>query len=130
MQFTGRVVSTMTRYLGIRWTGADFQGGTMTVLDELTEPIVAAPMAGGGSTPELAAAVSNAGGLGFLAAGYLSADAVRDQLTRIRALTDRPFGLNLFVPERTRVDQAAVAEYAARLAAEATRYGVPLGDPV
>ncbi|MFI7677604.1 NAD(P)H-dependent flavin oxidoreductase [Actinophytocola sp. NPDC049390] len=99
------------------------------MLDGLDHPIVQAPMAGGGSTPELVAAVSNAGGLGFLAAGYLSADAVRDQITRTRALTDQPFGLNLFVPERTRVDDAAVAAYAAELAAEADRYGVALGDP-
>jgi len=40
------------------------------VLDELGTPIVLAPLAGGPSTPELAAAVSEAGGLGFLAAGY------------------------------------------------------------
>ncbi|HYQ62740.1 MAG TPA: nitronate monooxygenase [Actinophytocola sp.] len=102
----------------------------MTILDELPEPIVQAPMAGGGSTPELVAAVSNAGGLGFLAAGYLTADTVRDQLARTRELTAEPFGLNVFVPERSGVDAAAVAEYAERLRAEAERYGVPLGDPV
>lgn len=102
----------------------------MTILDELPEPIVQAPMAGGGSTPELAAAVSNAGGLGFLAAGYLKADVVRDQIATTRELTDRPFGLNVFVPERSAVDSAAVAAYADRLRAEAQRYGVSLGDPV
>ncbi len=101
----------------------------MTILDGLDHPIVQAPMAGGGSTPELAAAVSNAGGLGFLAAGYLTADAVRDQITRTRELTDQPFGLNVFVPERTTVDEAAVAAYAAELAGEADRYGVALGNP-
>ena len=41
------------------------------VLDRLAVPIVLAPLAGGPSTPELTAAVSNAGGFGFLAAGYL-----------------------------------------------------------
>ena len=46
------------------------------MLDRLTAPIVQAPLAGGASTPELAAAVSGAGGLGFLAAGYKTADAV------------------------------------------------------
>jgi nitronate monooxygenase len=61
-------------------------------------PIVLAPMAGGPSTPELCAAVSDAGGLGFLAAGYLSASALAERLERTRALTDRPFGVNLFVP--------------------------------
>jgi nitronate monooxygenase len=102
----------------------------MTILDELPEPIVQAPMAGGGSTPELVAAVSNAGGLGFLAAGYLTASAVRTQIDETRALTEKPFGLNVFTPERSQVDPDAVAVYQARLAAEAERYGVPLGDPV
>lgn len=101
----------------------------MTILDGLDHPIVQAPMAGGGSTPELVAAVSNAGGLGFLAAGYLTADAVRDQIARTRELTDQPFGLNVFVPERTTVDDTAVAAYAAELAGEADRYGVALGNP-
>lgn len=101
----------------------------MTIVEELAEPVVQAPMAGGGSTPELVAAVSNAGGLGFLAAGYLTADAVRTQLAKTRELTDRPFGLNVFVPETTTVDDAAVAGYAERLAAEAAKYGVPLGEP-
>lgn len=101
----------------------------MTILDGLDHPVVQAPMAGGGSTPELVAAVSNAGGLGFLAAGYLTADAVRDQITRTRELTSQPFGLNVFVPERSAVDDTVVAAYAAELAGEAGRYGVALGDP-
>jgi nitronate monooxygenase len=99
------------------------------IVEELAEPIVQAPMAGGGSTPELASAVSNAGGLGFLAAGYLTADAVRTQVRRTRELTDQPFGLNVFVPETTAADSAAVAAYAARLGEEAEKYGVALGDP-
>ena len=50
----------------------------MTILERLDHPVVLAPLAGGPSTPELAAAVSNAGGLGFLAFGYLSgAEAAR-----------------------------------------------------
>lgn len=102
----------------------------MNVLDGLAVPVVAAPMAGGVSTPELVAAVSEAGGLGFLAAGYLSADAVRAQLRATRELTGRPFGVNVFVPGDTAVADADVARYAERLAAEARRYGVDLGDPV
>jgi NAD(P)H-dependent flavin oxidoreductase YrpB (nitropropane dioxygenase family) len=42
------------------------------ILDELEAPIVLAPMAGGPTTPELVAAVSEAGGIGFLAFGYLA----------------------------------------------------------
>ncbi|WP_280266246.1 nitronate monooxygenase [Nocardia wallacei] len=74
------------------------------ILDELRTPIVLAPMAGGPSTPELAAAVSAAGGLGFLATGYLSADETADRIVRTRALLSEagadtaPFGVNLFVP--------------------------------
>jgi nitronate monooxygenase len=58
-------------------------------------PIVLAPM-GGPSTPELVAAVSGAGGLGILGAPYLSPAELRQAVARIRALTDRPFGVNLF----------------------------------
>lgn len=101
----------------------------MTIVEELARPIVAAPMAGGGSTPELASAVSNAGGLGFLAAGYLTAAAVRTQVQKTRELTDRPFGLNVFVPETSEVDPEAVRAYAERLRTEADRYGVDLGEP-
>lgn len=61
-------------------------------------PIVLAPLAGGPSTPELCAAVSEAGGLGFVAAGYLSAAALEERIARTRELTSRPFGVNLFVP--------------------------------
>lgn len=86
-------------------------------------------MAGGPSTPALTAAVSNAGGFGFLAAGYLSAEVVRSELLETRRLTSRPFGLNVFVPGAGAVDDAAVQRYAARLSAEAQRLGVELGLP-
>ncbi|WP_227984385.1 nitronate monooxygenase [Nocardia spumae] len=68
------------------------------ILDNLRTPIVLAPMAGGPSTPELAAAVGNAGGLGFLAAGYLSAADTATRITALRELSEAPFGVNLFVP--------------------------------
>lgn len=62
-------------------------------------PIIQAGMAGGVTTPELVAAVSNAGGLGTLGAGYMTPEQIRDAIRQIRAKTDRPFGVNLFVPE-------------------------------
>ena len=65
-------------------------------------------MAGGPSTVELAAAVSDAGGLGFLAAGYRTPSAVGDE---IAAMRDRAFGVNLFVPGPAEVDTAAVRRY-------------------
>ena len=67
-------------------------------LANLDHPIVLAPLGGGPSTPALAAAVSEAGGLGFLAAGYRKPDAVREEIEELRRLTSRPFGVNLFVP--------------------------------
>lgn len=59
-------------------------------------PIVQAPMGGGLTTPQLIAAVCNAGGLGSLAAAYLSPDQILDETRKIRALTDKPVNINLF----------------------------------
>jgi nitronate monooxygenase len=99
------------------------------VLEQLAVPIVQAPMAGGPSTPELAAAVSQAGGLGFVAAGYLTPEALSEQLARTRALTDRPIGVNVFARSGAPADPAVVRSYAERLAPEAVRAGVELGAP-
>ena len=92
-------------------------------------PIVLAPLAGGPSTPELAAAVSNAGGLGFLAAGYLPPDVFAEQLRRTRELTSEPIGVNVFVLDDVEVDNDAVAAYALELEPEAEARGVQLGKP-
>src|SRR2546423_5757750 len=72
-------------------------------------------MAGGPSTAELAIAVSESGGLGFLAAGYRSADEVRSEIERVRAATDRPFGVNVFVPREDDVDDDALRDFVGRL---------------
>ncbi|WP_044519657.1 nitronate monooxygenase, partial [Mycolicibacterium septicum] len=95
----------------------------------LRRPVVVAPMAGGPSTPELAAAGSNAGGLGFLAAGYLTADGLAERVTAARKLTTEPLGVNLFVPQPSAGTPEQIQAYAAQLAGEAQRYGVALGDP-
>jgi nitronate monooxygenase len=92
-------------------------------------PIVQAPMAGGPSTPELAAAVNGAGGFGCLAAGYLSRDALAADLDRTRSLTSEPIGVNLFVPGTDDADTDEIARYAARLEPEAARFGAQLGRP-
>ncbi|WP_432159971.1 nitronate monooxygenase [Streptomyces sp. NRRL F-5630] len=92
----------------------------------LRHPVVQAPMAGGASCPELAAAVSEAGGLGFLAGGYKSVAAVQDEVRSTRELTGRPFGVNLFLPQ-PEADADAVEAYADGLAEESERYGAPLG---
>ncbi len=70
-----------------------------------------------------------AGGFGYLAAGYLTPDALRDALDRTRALTAAPIGVNLFVPGRPEADDEAIAAYAATLQPEAERLGVALGEP-
>jgi nitronate monooxygenase len=92
-------------------------------------PIVLAPLAGGPSTPELAAAVSNAGGLGFLAAGYLTPEVFAERLRKTHALTSGPIGVNLFVLEDVGVDDDAVAAYARELEPEARAHGAQLGEP-
>lgn len=95
----------------------------------LPVPIIQAPMAGGVSTPELAAAVSNAGGLGFLAGGYQTAERMRTEIHKLRTLTDRPFGVNVFVPGETTVDEEALSRYRAVLATEAERLAATVGEP-
>ena len=71
----------------------------MTLLKtlNLTCPIVQAPMAGGATTPELIAAVSNFGGLGSLGAGTTAPTKIQEQIQQIKALTDKPFAVNLMV---------------------------------
>lgn len=61
-------------------------------------PIIQAPMAGGATTPELVAAVSNAGGLGSLGAAYMAPTEIIQAIRKIRALTKKPFSVNLFIP--------------------------------
>jgi nitronate monooxygenase len=98
------------------------------VLDELRHPIVLAPLAGGASTPELTAAVSEAGGFGFLAAGYLSADALEARVEQVRERSGAPFGVNVFVPGDPAAEAPELERYLERLAPEAGRYGTGLGD--
>ena len=96
---------------------------------DLTIPIVAAPMAGGPSTPGLAAAVTNAGGLGFIAGGLLSAEAVAERVLAARKLTSGALAVNLFVPQPSNRRSVQLDAYKAALAPEAKRYRVRLGEP-
>lgn len=92
-------------------------------------PVIQAPMAGDPSTPALTAAVGAAGGLGMLAAGYKTPERVGAEIAAVRGETDRPFGVNLFVPDDAPLDSSAVARYVESLAPEGERYGVALGSP-
>lgn len=67
-------------------------------------------MAGGPSTPELVAAVAGAGGFGYLGGGYKTVEQLRDQIAATRTLTDRTFGVNLFVPATPAPDGARDGE--------------------
>ena len=90
-------------------------------------PIVQAPMASV-STPEMVAAVSNAGGLGSLGGAMLPADELRAQIGRIRELTAKPFAVNLFAwPEDPPEAAEALRAMSARLAPH--REAVGLEDP-
>lgn len=98
-------------------------------LRDLDRPIIGAPMAGGPTTPELAAAVSNAGGLGFLAAGYRRPEDFETQLRSTAALTGGPVGVNLFVPDSFQPDEALLDAYVESLRPEAAALGVEVGTP-
>src|SRR5699024_8243915 len=72
-------------------------------------PIIQAPMAGS-TTPALVAAVSNAGGLGNIGAGYLSAEETREFIMNVKTLTNKSFGINVFVPEHHEVSTEALQQ--------------------
>jgi nitronate monooxygenase len=88
-------------------------------------PILQAPMAGGPDTPELAAAVSEAGGLGSLGCGYLSGDQIDALVARTRARTSAPFGVNLFVRDQAHDDAAAQERVAPILTVFRQELGLP-----
>jgi nitronate monooxygenase len=92
---------------------------------DLDVPLIAAPMAGGPTTPALVTAAARAGGLGFLGAGYRTPESLAEQITAVRA-TGVPFGVNLFTPPVVPVDPAAYARYRSSLTTDAQRYGVSL----
>jgi NAD(P)H-dependent flavin oxidoreductase YrpB (nitropropane dioxygenase family) len=91
----------------------------------ITMPVLAAPMAGGPTTPELAIAATRAGGLGFLAGGYKTAGALAEQIAAVRS-SGVSFGVNLFAPNPVPVDPAAFGDYAKAIADEGKQYEVDL----
>ena len=91
----------------------------------IAAPILAAPMAGGPTTPRLVMAAAAAGGAGLLAGGYQPPSALARQITEVRAASV-PFGVNLFAPNPVPVDPAAYAAYTRALQPEADRYGLDL----
>jgi len=95
-------------------------------------PIIQAPMAGGATTPELIAAVSNAGGLGSLGAGYLPPQILQQTIREIRAKTAKPFAVNLFIPEKYHTDltqQQKICDRINKIAGELNVNAEPLNPP-
>jgi nitronate monooxygenase len=90
--------------------------------------ILAAPMAGGPSTPALVRAAASVGAFGFLAAGSKSVEALAAEVDEALATVGGPFGVNLFVPPAVRADPAKVQAYRADLQEDAARYGVQLPE--
>ncbi|MFC7341648.1 NAD(P)H-dependent flavin oxidoreductase [Saccharopolyspora griseoalba] len=93
----------------------------------ITAPVLAAPMAGGPSTPELVVAAGKAGSMGFLAGGYKTPQALAEQIAAVRA-EGVPFGVNLFAPNSVPVSTADYRAYREQLLGEAEQLGVQLPD--
>jgi NAD(P)H-dependent flavin oxidoreductase YrpB (nitropropane dioxygenase family) len=84
-------------------------------------------MAGGPTTPELVVAAAAAGGLGFLAGGYKSAEALAGQIAEVRRAT-ATFGVNLFAPNPAPVDPTEYARYRDAVRADAERFGAAVAE--
>jgi nitronate monooxygenase len=91
-------------------------------------PIWVSPMAGGPSVPPLVTAAAQAGGLGWLAAGYKTAAAMQAEISTVREAGAGAFGVNLFVPGAPARDQDALAGYLASLQDDARQLGAAAGD--
>lgn len=81
----------------------------MVLFEQLTLslPIIQAPMAGGISTPELVAEVSNHGGLGSLPLAYLTLEEARKVIGLTKTLTKKPFAVNIFIPDASPIPDAS-----------------------
>jgi len=97
----------------------------------IAHPIIQAPMGGGNTTPpELVSAVSEAGGLGFIGAAYMSPAQIAQTAAGVRARTSRPFGINLFVPTSAPERDPALLDAAmARLAPYHAELGIAPPTP-
>jgi nitronate monooxygenase len=97
----------------------------LTARFELTCPVIQAPLAGGGDTPELVAAVCEAGALGFIGAAYLSPAQIIEAGKAVRARTGRRFGINLFAPQPAPAMPTRPEQALARVAPFFAEMGLP-----
>ncbi|CAO3443574.1 NAD(P)H-dependent flavin oxidoreductase [Azospirillum largimobile] len=91
----------------------------------LRSPVIQAPMAGGGDTAALVAAVNEAGGLGFVGAAYLTDAQIAERALDIRSRTALPFGINLFAPTPAPGPAPMMADSLARVAPFYAELGLP-----
>ena len=91
----------------------------------LTHPIIQAPMAGGGDTPRLVAAVCDAGALGSIGAAYLTPAQIEETVRAVRSLTKRPFGINLFAPVKSQDESGDASAAVERVAPFYAELGLP-----
>ena len=101
-------------------SGRTFVSTTLCDLLGIRYPIIQAPMAGGWTTPELVAAVSNAGGFGVLAGARVAPETLREDIQSTKALTNRPFGVNFLLapPEPGNRDVETVQRFLDRFREE------------
>jgi len=93
-------------------------------------PLVQGPMSGGPSSPALVAAAANAGALGFLAGAAFAPEKIASEVAAIRALTGKPFGVNLFVLDPASPDEATVRRSLAVIDPLRSRFDLPRGEPL
>ncbi|MFP5512291.1 MAG: NAD(P)H-dependent flavin oxidoreductase [Alphaproteobacteria bacterium] len=91
----------------------------------LRSPVIQAPMAGGGDTAALVAAVNQAGGLGFVGAAYLTDAQIAERALDIRSRTALPFGINLFAPTPAPGPAPMMADALSRVAPFHAELGLP-----
>jgi nitronate monooxygenase len=97
---------------------------------EMSIPLIAAPMSGGPTTPAMVSAATRAGGLGMLAAGYKTVEAVEAELKTVRG-EGIPFGINLFAPNPLPIDPESYRAYATIIQKDADQFGLSLpADPI
>lgn len=97
---------------------------------EMSIPLIAAPMSGGPTTPAMVSAATRAGGLGTLAAGYKTVEAVEAELKTVRG-EGIPFGINLFAPNPLPIDPESYRAYATIIQKDADQFGLSLpADPI
>lgn len=99
----------------------------LTSLFGIRLPIIQAPMAGGATTPELVANVSNSGALGSIAAALLSPKKISAEIAIIRKLTDAPFSVNLFVLDPPKVNSDELLKDIERLQSFRNELGLSRG---